>query len=94
MKGRCFGAKTSFGAVTLDEVGGAMTVDNQNGTVSVSAARLRGGCKNISLKTSFAPMQVRLPADAGYDVNAPHFLRAHLQRFTGDVQPERWAAIR
>jgi len=63
-------AKTSFGSVTLEDVGGAITVDNQNGTVSVSAARTGSGCKNVSLKTSFAPLQVRLPGDAGYEVNA------------------------
>jgi hypothetical protein len=63
-------AKTSFGSVTLDDVVGSITVDNQNGTVTVSAARTSPGCKNVSLKTSFAPMQVRLPADSGYEVNA------------------------
>jgi hypothetical protein len=63
-------AKTSFASVTLDDVAGSMTVDDQNGTVTVSAARNSSGCKNVSLKTSFAPMQVRLPADAGYELNA------------------------
>ncbi|MGB9510288.1 MAG: DUF4097 family beta strand repeat-containing protein, partial [Candidatus Acidiferrum sp.] len=63
-------AKTSFGSVTLEEIVGSITVDNQNGTVTVSATRSSSGCKNVSLKTSFAPMQVRLPAGAGYDVNA------------------------
>jgi hypothetical protein len=63
-------ARTSFGSVTLDDVGGSITVDNQNGTVTVSVARGSSGCKNVSLKTSFAPMQVRLAPDANYDVNA------------------------
>jgi hypothetical protein len=63
-------AKTSFGAITLDDIGGSLSVDNQNGAVIVSAARTSPGCKNITLKTSFSPMQVRLPAEAGYDVNA------------------------
>jgi len=63
-------AKTSFGSVTLDDIGGAITVDDQNGTVTVSVARSSGGCKNVSLKTSFAPMQLRLPADANYDLTA------------------------
>lgn len=63
-------AKTSFGAVTLDDITGSITVDNQNGTVSVSAARTSPGCKNISLKTSFSPMQVRVPADAGFQLSA------------------------
>jgi len=63
-------ARTSFGSVTLEDIGGSMTVDNQNGTVTASASRSSQGCKNISLKTSFAPIQVRLPGDANYDVNA------------------------
>jgi hypothetical protein len=63
-------AKTSFGAVTLDDIGGSISVDNQNGTVQVSSARSAAACKNITLKTSFSPMQVRLPEDAGYQVNA------------------------
>jgi hypothetical protein len=63
-------AKTSFGSVTLDDIGGAITVDNQNGTVTVSAVRSSSGCKSITLKTSFAPMQLRLSADASYDVTA------------------------
>jgi DUF4097 and DUF4098 domain-containing protein YvlB len=63
-------ARTSFGAVTLEEIMGSITVDNQNGAVSVSGARGSGGCKNVSLKTSFAPIQVRLPGDAGYELTA------------------------
>ena len=53
-------AKPASEPSRLEDVGGAITVENQNGTVSVSAARGSAGCKNISLKTSFAPMQVRL----------------------------------
>jgi DUF4097 and DUF4098 domain-containing protein YvlB len=63
-------AKTSFGAVTLEDVGGAVTVDNQNGAVTVSAARSTPGCKSVTLKTSFAPMEVRLPGDVSYDLSA------------------------
>lgn len=63
-------AKTSFASATLDDIGGAITVDNQNGTVTVSAERGSSGCKSVSLKTSFAPMQLRLPADVSYDVTA------------------------
>jgi len=63
-------AKTSFGSVTLEDIIGSITVDNQNGAVSVSAARTAPSCKNISLKTSFSPMQIRLPSDAGYDLSA------------------------
>jgi hypothetical protein len=50
----------SFGEVHVTGADGNVTVTNNNGAVTVS----------ISLKTSFAPMQVRLPADAGYAVNA------------------------
>jgi DUF4097 and DUF4098 domain-containing protein YvlB len=63
-------ARTSFGSVTLDDIGGSIMVDNQNGAVVVSAARTSPGCKNITLKTSFSPVQVRLPAEAGYEVSA------------------------
>jgi hypothetical protein len=63
-------ARTSFGAVTLDGVAGSITVNDQNGAVAVSAARTSGGCKTISVKTSFSPLQVRLPADSGYDLTA------------------------
>jgi hypothetical protein len=54
----------------LDDIGGSITVDNQNGAVQVSSARGASGCKNISLKTSFSTMLVRLPEEAGYQVNA------------------------
>jgi DUF4097 and DUF4098 domain-containing protein YvlB len=63
-------AKTSFASATLEEISGSIRVDNQNGAVQVSAGRTSPGCKSISLKTSFSPIQVRLPADAGYDVTA------------------------
>jgi DUF4097 and DUF4098 domain-containing protein YvlB len=63
-------ARTSFGAASLDDIGGAISVDNQNGAVSISAARTSGGCKNITAKTSFSPMQIRLPENAGYDLTA------------------------
>ena len=63
-------AKTSFASVSLDDIGGSIAVDNQNGTVTVSAAHGSSGCKTVTLKTSFAPMQVRLPSDAAYDVSA------------------------
>jgi len=63
-------AKTSFGAVTLDDISGSITVDNQNGAVMLSAARTSPGCKSITVKTSFAPVQVRLPEGAGYNVTA------------------------
>jgi hypothetical protein len=64
------GARTSFGSVTLDDVAGAITVDDQNGTVVVSTARTSHGCKNITIKTSFAPIQVHIPEDAGFNLTA------------------------
>jgi len=36
----------------------------------LTAARTSPGCKNISAKTSFSPIQVRLPENAGYTVTA------------------------
>jgi DUF4097 and DUF4098 domain-containing protein YvlB len=62
-------AKTSFGAVKLEDIGGAVTVENQNGSVSVTA-RAGGSCKNVSIKTSFSPIQVRLPGGAEYNLTA------------------------
>lgn len=63
-------AKTSFGAVTLEDISGAITVDNQNGAVTVSAARGSSSCRPISLKTSFSPIQLRIPEDANYQLTA------------------------
>jgi len=63
-------ARTSFGAVTLDDISGSITVDNQNGAVMLSADRISTLCKHITVKTSFAPIQVRLPEGAGYNVTA------------------------
>jgi DUF4097 and DUF4098 domain-containing protein YvlB len=63
-------ARTSFAAVTLDDIGGHMTVDNQNGAIMLTAARTSTGCKDISAKTSFSPIQVRLPENAGYSLTA------------------------
>src|SRR3974377_834902 len=62
-------AKTSFGAASLDDISGAISVDNQNGAVSISSART-SGCKDITAKTSFSAMQIRIPENAGYDVTA------------------------
>jgi hypothetical protein len=63
-------AKTSFGSVTLEGVAGSITVDNQNGAVMLSDARTSTGCKGITAKTSFAPIQVRIGEGNGYSVNA------------------------
>jgi hypothetical protein len=63
-------AKMSFGSVTLDDVAGSITVDNQNGAVMVSEARTSSGCKSVTVKTSFAPIQVRISEGSGYTVSA------------------------
>jgi len=63
-------AKTSFGAVSLEDVGGAISVDNQNGSVAVATARVATGCKPIMVKTSFAPIEVRIPEGMGFNINA------------------------
>jgi hypothetical protein len=63
-------AKTSFGSVTLEGVAGSITVDNQNGAVILSEARNSTGCKGITAKTSFAPIQVRIGEGNGYTVSA------------------------
>jgi hypothetical protein len=61
-------AKTSFGGVTLEDIGGGINVNNQNGSVSV-ATRNATSCKNIFIKTSFAPIQIHL-ADGSYKLSA------------------------
>lgn len=61
---------TSFAGVTLESVGGKITVNNQNGGVSVTSARPASGCRDITLKTSFSSIRVRVPEGLGYNVNA------------------------
>ena len=63
-------AKMSFGSVTLGDVGGSITVDNQNGAVTLSEARTSSGCKSVTAKTSFAPIQVRIAESSGYNLSA------------------------
>ena len=63
-------ATTSFAGVTLESVGGKITVNNQNGGISVAAARPASGCRDITLKTSFSSIRVRIPEGTGYHVNA------------------------
>src|ERR1700674_4371220 len=62
--------KTSFAGVTLESVGGRITVDNQNGAISVTAVRPASGCRDISLKTSFSSIRVRVPEGLGYNLTA------------------------
>src|ERR1700731_2488365 len=64
------GVKTSFAGVTLESVGGRITVDNQNGAISVTAMRPASGCRDISLKTSFSSIRVRVPEGLGYNLTA------------------------
>jgi hypothetical protein len=45
-------------------------VDNQNGGISVTALRPASGCRDISLKTSFSSIHVRIPDGLGYHVAA------------------------
>ena len=61
---------TSFAGVTLDAVGGRISVDNQNGAISVTAMRPASGCHDISLKTSFSSIRVRIPVGLGYNLSA------------------------
>jgi DUF4097 and DUF4098 domain-containing protein YvlB len=64
------GVTTSFAGVTLESVGGRIRVDNQNGAISVTAMRPANGCRDISLKTSFSSIHVRIPDGVGYNVAA------------------------
>jgi hypothetical protein len=59
-------AKTSFAGVTVQGAGGPITVESANG--SVTAAPKPGPCKPVSLATSFGPIRVTIPGNAGYNV--------------------------
>jgi hypothetical protein len=72
---------TSFAGVTLESVGGKVTVDNQNGAISVTASRPVSGCRDISLKTSFSSILVRIPDGVGYNLAA----RTSFGRISSDV---------
>jgi hypothetical protein len=62
-------ARTSFAGVTVSDTVGPITVENQNGSVTVEAWQgVR--CQPIVVQTSFAPIRVALPAGAGYNVTA------------------------
>src|SRR6266436_5426087 len=64
------GVTTSFAGVTLESIGGRIAVDNQNGAISVTAMRPASGCRDISLKTSFSSIRVRVPDGLGYNLTA------------------------
>ncbi len=72
---------TSFAAVTLESIGGRISVDNQNGAISVTAMRPSSGCRDISLKTSFSSMRVRIPEGLGYNLTA----RTSFGRISSDL---------
>src|SRR5262249_27262576 len=55
---------------TLDSIGGRISVDNQNGAIAVTAMRGASGCRDISLKTSFSSIRVRVPEGVGYNLSA------------------------
>jgi hypothetical protein len=72
-------AKTSFAGVTVENAGGPVTVENANGSVAVTT-RPGTKCQPVALRTTFAPMQVTLPAGAGYNVTGKtSFGRIHSQ---------------
>ncbi len=64
------GVNTSFAGVMLESIAGRITVDNQNGAISVTAMRPASGCRDISLKTSFSSIRVRIPEGLGYNLTA------------------------
>jgi hypothetical protein len=59
---------TSFSGVSLEAVGGRITVENQNGAVDVTASG--SGCQDVSIRTSFSHIGIRLPAARGYRIKA------------------------
>jgi DUF4097 and DUF4098 domain-containing protein YvlB len=62
--------KTTFGPVVLRDVGGKVDVRNQNGAIEAAvAASTSSGCQDVTLTTSFSPIQIQLP-QAGYTVAA------------------------
>jgi hypothetical protein len=62
--------RTSFAGVTLDGIGGKISVDNQNGGIAVTASRPTSGCRDILLKTSFSSIRVQIPQGLGYNLTA------------------------
>jgi DUF4097 and DUF4098 domain-containing protein YvlB len=72
---------TSFAGVTLESIGGKITVNNQNGGISVAAARPANGCRDIALKTSFSSIRVSIPQGLGYNVTA----RTSFGRISSDL---------
>lgn len=83
--------KTTFNGITISDVAGPVTVENQNGSVIVEA---KGGakCQPISLRTTFGPIRVTIPAAGGYNVTArTSFGRIHSDAditVTGNLSPD------
>ena len=59
---------TSYAPVFLKGVDGGVDVQNQNGVIGVSG--LRGGCNEVSLKTTYSPIKISLNSNASYTVSA------------------------
>ncbi len=61
--------ETTFAPIFLDGVKGSVEIENSNGSISVEG--LRGGrCQPVSLTGSFGSIQIRLPQNSGYDLEA------------------------
>jgi hypothetical protein len=62
-------ARSSFEGITITRAGGTITVDNQNGPVTV-ASRADRRCQDISIRATFSPIRVTVPAEKGYLLEA------------------------
>jgi hypothetical protein len=65
--------RTSFGSVNLSDIQGSVEVADQNATVEVSGVAQKNSaspCNRINVQTSFAPIRIRLPENASYDLTA------------------------
>jgi DUF4097 and DUF4098 domain-containing protein YvlB len=61
--------KTSFGAVMLDKIAGAIDVYDQNGAID-AGGNAQGSCHPIAIQTSFSPIRVHLSGNPSYRVSA------------------------
>ena len=68
-------AKSSFAGITVEDVGGPVTVENGNGSVTVTA-RPGQACQPIAIQTSFAPIRVAVPAGVGLHGKRKDVVRA------------------
>jgi hypothetical protein len=60
---------TSFGGITVENVSGPVDASNSNGSITVTS-NATSGCQPITLKTTFGPIKLALPANANYNVSA------------------------